>query len=180
MTLPAAIGICENGLQLDFTFLKEFAGPKVDLRVTPIHGGTLDAKTARVVRRQVERMMESGLPVMAVVVHHDVDRSSFEHRVAQIESWFDENRLGDLGVVLVVCAPAPCMERWLCKIEGRVARNAKPSAGGDPWKKAWAPSKGILFDRVREAASRAREELPGLPDFDRFFADWKIAGLEPR
>jgi hypothetical protein len=180
MTFPAAVGICENDLRFDLTFLKEFAGPRVDLKVTPIRGGTLDAKTARLVVRQVEAMRSVGLPVKAVVVHHDVDRAGFDHRVTEIEKWYGKNRLDRLDLSLVVCAPDPCIERWLCILEGRVARNAKPSAGGDPWKRAWFRGRGIQLDRVRDATRRARQGLPGLPAFDRFFADWKAAGLEPR
>jgi hypothetical protein len=177
---PVAIGICEDDLKYDLTFLKAFAGRMVDLRVTPLRGGTLEAKAARLVGRQAETMRASGLPVSAVIVHHDVDRASFVHRAGEIERWFQRHGLAGAQLSLVVCAPDPCLERWLCLIEGLKASNAKPSAGGEPWKRAWTRGKGIPLDRVRAAAARARDVLRGQPDFDRFLADWQDAGLDPR
>jgi len=181
MSLPVAIGICEDELRFDLTFLKAFAGQTVDLRVTPIRGGTLDGKAARLVTRQISAMQEVGLPVQAVVVHHDADKASFRHRVSQIESWFQSNRFARKGLSLVVCAPDPCLERWLCTIEGHRAsiRGTRPSSGCRPWKQAWARGRGIPLDRVREAAEKARGVLQGQSDFDRFFQDWRSAGLEP-
>jgi hypothetical protein len=181
MTFPAAIGICEDDLKLDLTFLKAFAPEGVDLRVSPLRGETLTARAARLVRGQVEAARGSGLDVRAVVVHHDVDRASLAHRVREIERWHKCHRLGEMDLALVICAPDPCLERWLCILEGltRKVRKASPSAGGEPWKLAWSGGKGIALDRVRRAAMEARQKLRGLPDFDRFISDWKRAGLEP-
>jgi hypothetical protein len=181
MAFPAAIGICEDDLKLDLTFLKAFAGPGVDLRMNPLHGGPLEGKAARIIRGQVEAMRGAGIPVRAVVVHHDVDRASLGHRVQEIERWYRRHRLGEMDLALVVCAPDPCLERWLCLLEGleRRVRKTSPSAGGDPWKLAWSRGKGIALDRVRQAATQARQRLRGQLDFDRFFSDWKKAGLEP-
>ena len=177
MSFPIAIGICENDLRFDLTFLKEFAAPAVDLRVTPVRGGTLNAKTARLVERQATAMKAARLSVCALVVHHDVDRSSHGHRIKAVRRWFKNNGLGKHGLALVVCAPDPCLERWLCLAEGihgRV-RGTKPSAGGEPWKVAWNPRKGIALDRVRAAAKRARKALRGQPDFAAFLAEWSQA-----
>jgi hypothetical protein len=151
MSFPIAIGICENDLRFDLTFLKEFAAPAVDLRVTPVRGGTLNAKTARLVERQATAMKAARLSVCALVVHHDVDRSSHGHRIKAVRRWFKNNGLGKHGLALVVCAPDPCLERWLCLAEG------------------------IALDRVRAAAKRAREALRGQPDFDAFLAEWSQA-----
>jgi hypothetical protein len=180
MRFPAAVAICEDDLKLDQTFLKAFAGNAVDLRVTPVRGGTLGAKTVRLIARQLDAMTSAGIDVRTVVVHHDVDRTSLQHRVAEIQQWFNAPVLRKRDLSLVVCAPNPCLERWLCICEGSQARvkSAKPSAGGDPWKALWNKGKGIPLDRVHKAAERARTCLPGQPDFDRFYADWRSAGLE--
>jgi hypothetical protein len=180
MPFPAAVAICENDLRLDQTFLKAFAGNTVNLRVTPLHGGTLSGGTIRLVGRQIDAMRKAGVPVGAVVVHHDVDRASLAHRRAEVERWFASGSLRGQGLTLVICAPEPSLERWLCICEGIHSRvkGAKPSAGGDPWKDLWKKGKGITLDRVRGAAQRAREALRGQPDFDRFYEDWKAAGLE--
>jgi hypothetical protein len=180
MPFPAAVAICEDDLRFDQTFLKAFSGISVDLRVTPVHGGTLSTKTARLVTRQLDAMSDAGIPVATVVVHHDVDRSSLEHRVAEINDWFHAGGFGKRGLSLVVCSPEPCLERWLCICEGTHSRvrAPKPSAGCDPWKDIWHRGKGIPLDRVRRAAEKARITLRGQPDFDRFYADWMNAGLE--
>ena len=125
-------------------------------------------------------MRHAGLPVKAVVIHHDVDRSSLANRRALVDTWFKDNLFHEHGLHLVICAPDPCLERWLCICEGSQTRvkAAKPSAGGEPWKHLWNKGKGITLDRVREAAQYARAALHGHQDFDSFFEGWKAAGLE--
>ena len=148
---------------------------RLPLSTSPAH-----TKTVRLVARQLEAMRNAGIAVNAVVVHHDVDRSSLAHRRAEIEKWFDDGTLCKQGFSLVICTPDPCLERWLCMCEGTQTRvkGGKPGAGCDPWKALWNKGKGIPLDRVRDAASRARVALRGQPDFDRFYEDWKSAGLE--
>jgi hypothetical protein len=180
MPFPTAVAICEDDLRLDQTFLKAFAGDCVDLRVTPVYGGTLNDKTGRVVTRQLEAMRAAGIAVSALVVHHDVDRAGLEHRLAEIKGWFDKSGFPQRELSLVSCTPDPCLERWLCLCEGTQSgvRSAKPSAGGAPWKNLWNRGKGITLDRVRDAAQRARRALRGQDDFERFYRSWKAAGLE--
>jgi hypothetical protein len=178
MTLPTAVAICENGLSRDLEFLKSFARRHVDLRVTPVGGGTLGPKVARVLRGQVQSMTDNGLTVSAVVVHHDVDRRSLAARRQEVSDWFRSSGLGQLGCSLVVCAPDPCIERWLClSFELPRPSRARPSDGCAPWKRTWEKGKGPDLSRVREAAARAHDRLNGEPDFSAFLDDWQKAGL---
>ncbi len=179
MTFPLALGVCENDLRRDLSFLKSFAGIGVDLRVTPLHGGRLDAKVARLLRRQIQAALKVGLDPCAIVVHHDVDRASLEARRNEVEHWFRTQGLGADGRKLVPCVPAPCTERWLCAVLDVRVRGAKPSQGCDPWKEAWGHALEPDLDRVRRAAEGARRKLSGLEDFNLFYEAWKRAGLEP-
>jgi hypothetical protein len=175
---PVVIGVCEDDLRRDHTFLKSFGGVGADLRINPIHGGTLDSGVARLVERQVASAAKAGLTPAAVLVHHDVDRQSVESARSKVRKWF-ESKLSATSLPLVVCAPRPCLERWLCRTEGsdKRVRSASPAAGCDPWKKAWERGTGNDLDRVRDAAARARGTLTGLEDFELFLADWWAAGL---
>jgi len=51
-----------------------------------VRGGTLNAKTARLVERQATAMKAARLSVCALVVHHDVDRSSHGHRIKAVRA----------------------------------------------------------------------------------------------
>lgn len=177
MPFPVALAVCENDLRRDLTFLKEFAGSQVDLRVTPLGGGTLDDGVVRLLARQVDSFSEADLTVQAIVVHHDADRTSHRGRVKAVTGWFERSSLREKGAKLVACVPAPCIERWLCIGEGLSARSANPAVGCEPWKKAWSGRKGIDLDRVRDVARSARTTLTTLPDFAAFLDAWRAAGL---
>jgi hypothetical protein len=180
MVFPLALAVCENDLKRDLTFLKAFAGQSVDLRVTPIRGGTLNERVARVIAHQLEAAVKAGLKPQAIVVHQDVDRRSLAASQASVRRWFDAARFAERGCRLVTCTPEPCIERWLC-VAARLGavRGASPSGGCQPWKAAWSKRKEPDLDRVRKAAAEARTALRGLPDFDAFFDSWVVAGMEP-
>lgn len=178
MSLPLGVAVCEDDLRRDLTFLKAFAGPRVDLRVTPLSGGTLNGKVVRLLQQQINSMREAGLQAQAIVVHHDVDRGSLGSVRRKIERWFAGSGLGQTQCKLVICAPHPCLERWLCAgLDVRVQR-PRPSDGCEPYKRAWERSAELDLDRVRKAAGLARRKLLSLDDFSSFFEDWKRAGLE--
>ncbi|MCC6996044.1 MAG: hypothetical protein IT370_15655 [Deltaproteobacteria bacterium] len=178
--IPLALAICENGLRRDLTFLKAFAGATVDLRVTPVEGGQLDGSIARLLKRQAADVAKAGLEVHAILIHHDADTSSHAGRLQMVMRWFERNGLGETGAGLIVCAPKPCIERWLCLGEGLAtkAKGASPAAGCAPWKKAWEGKRGNDLDRVRAVAREARDTLTREDDFASFFAQWKKL-LEP-
>jgi hypothetical protein len=131
--------------------------------------------------RQLDAFRAAKLPVSAIVVHHDADTSSHAGRAQQVRRWFTRTTLA-AAAPLVVCAPTPCLERWLCGALGldKKVKKANPSAGCAPWKAAWENRRAIDLDRVREAARNVRDRLAGLPDFDAFVTAWDNAGLGSR
>jgi hypothetical protein len=178
MPLPLVLGICEDDLERDLAFLKEFAGPKVDLRLTPTRGGGPGAKQVRILKRQHEAATRSKFEVRAFLVHSDADRTGHQQRRREMTRWFGDSGLESLGARLIRCVPEPCTEGWLCRIQSIRARGASPAAGCDPWKLAWERHSGHDLDRVREAAAKARQKLRLHSDFVSFYTDWKAAGLE--
>jgi hypothetical protein len=179
MPVPLALAVCEDDLRRDLTFLKEFAGTRIDLRVTPMSGGTFNPKVVRLLGRQARAAKEANLSPQAIVVHHDVDRlGSLQALRSRIHRWFQGSELRGIGR-LVVCAPVPCTEAWLCEAVGIQAAGASPAAGCDPWKHAWE-RRGIPdLDRVRDASRLSRRALAAREDFSAFYRDWVEAGLEP-
>lgn len=177
MPLPLVLGICEDELERDLAFLKEFAGPKVDLKLTPTRGGGPGKKQARILRKQYEAALRSGFDVRAFLIHCDADRSGLPKRRQEAVKWFQDSKLGSRGAKLICCIPDPCTESWLCRIRSVRPRNANPAAGCEPWKRAWERQTGNDLDRVREAARVARQKLPAHSDFDSFMKDWQAAGL---
>jgi hypothetical protein len=179
MVFPLALAICENDLERDLTFLKAFAGPRVDLRVTPVHGVTLKPGHARLLERQMDAAISAGLTPRAVLVHSDGDRRGYTGHRQEIQSWFDHTGLRERGCKLIASLPNPCIERWLCVASGLTrAKDARPSAGCDPWKAAWSRGKLPDLERVRRAALVARKALRQDESFAAFYTEWVAAGLE--
>lgn len=179
MDFPLALAICENDLKRDLTFLKAFAGPRVDLRVTPVHGVTLSPGHVRLLERQMDAAIAAGLAPRAILVHSDVDRGSYVGHRREIQEWFDATSFRHRGCKLIACTPNPCIERWLCGASGLTrAKNARPSAGCDPWKAVWSRGKAPDLERVRRAALEARKALRQDESFAAFYAEWVAAGME--
>lgn len=177
MPLPLVLGVCEDDLERDLTFLKEFAGPHVDIRITPMGKGCPGAKQARLLRSQLEAARRSRFEVKAFLVHGDADGAGLIRRREEMLNRFRRSGLEAGRVRLIRCVPDPCTEAWLCRIGGIAVRGASPAVGCGPWKRAWERRKGHDLDRVRRAARDARGRLGGQEDFDQFMNDWRAAGL---
>ncbi|MBI4568621.1 MAG: hypothetical protein HY719_09510 [Planctomycetes bacterium] len=177
MPIPLILGVCEDEVERDLTFLKAFAGNGADLRLTPTHGGTPAGKEARILKRQFDDAKRAGFSVCAFLIHRDADRASLNARENELRKWYSNSELGSLNVPLIRCVPNPCTETWLCAMRGLRGKNANPAAGGKPWKRAWEKKFGHTLDPVREAAAAARQKLATRDDFARFMTDWTNAGL---
>jgi hypothetical protein len=177
MSFPLVLAVCEDDLERDLTFLKEIAGPNVDIQIAPRHGLTLDGNTARSLAARAKNAKNQGFDVRALLVHRDADKGSVAGVRREIEGWAKQHHLSGLAR-LICCVPAPCTERWLCLAAGMgKPAHASPAAGCDPWKKHWGRKRGIDLDRVRDAANEASARLTGQEDFDCFWDDWRAAGL---
>jgi hypothetical protein len=182
VALPLALAVCEDDLRRDLTFLKAFAGKYTEIQISPLHGDSLTPRAARLLVGQVHSKTEAGFEVSAIIVHRDADTVALRRRREAAKRWFEDSGLSRLVPKLVVCAPVPCIERWLCESGAAKPRatRAKPSLGCKPWKDAWERGSGIDLDRVRLAAEAARRSLTHLADFESFHSDWCAAGLDSR
>jgi hypothetical protein len=128
---------------------------------------------------QFDQARKQGFEVRAVLLHRDANARGLAARRMELEQWFRSSRLSRRIPCLVMCVPAPCIERWLCHgedIDGRVASRDR-QRNCDPWKHAWERRRGLDLDRVRRVAGSARRKLRNLEDFAVFMKDWLAAGL---
>lgn len=171
MRWPLVFGVCENGLQRDQEFLQRFARvQRVDLKLTPMDRPTLDAKAARLLRGRVEAARQQKVAVRALLVHVDCDRAPLSSRRKEVAAWVRRHRV---ELPVITCAPAPCLERWLCRCAGLAGVSAPAASPCSGWKRAWEKPGGIDLDRVRQAADEATSKMSREADFQAFLEDWK-------
>ena len=140
------------------------------MKLTPLHGPVLTDKAARLLELRIEAATDQRIRVRVLVLQIDCDLQAAAEVRRRARDWVRRHRL---KLPVAICAPAPCLERWLCRCEELVGKSAPTSAPCQGWKKAWERGRGVDLDRVRAAARSARDRLSGLPDFDDFSRDWR-------
>lgn len=179
MGIPIVLGLCEDGLMRDLTFLKEFAGDRVSLRLTPFQLGGLTDGGIRILERLLQGLRDSSQAASAILIHHDADQFDVASLRERVSEAYQASLLARWRLPLILCLPRPCTETWLCLCSSpvRKAKRASPKKACDPWKRVWEKGGGNDLDRVKGVAAAARPRLRGHNDFDLFYADWRRAGF---